>query len=428
VPDGAVVAQRDQREQPLVERRRGRGTPPQQRCRPRVERDEVRFHPGGDVADARVEPDRTRRAQRVPMPERVRRERDPAQPRDPPGGEHRAQRRERAARAHVAREPPREAGALGGGEVEQSAAEEQVRARAHRRAGARPRKAHPIGVVDVQAVREDRARTHQPQPVVDRQVASRGGKQARDPRDLVAVLGQVRLDPDVGVRARQLARARELPRRAARREARRDRAAEPAAPVPASDQRFGVRQTAFGVVAHRVRRVAIHQALAGDHSDAAARGRFEQGLRGREMGAAPDHRRGHAVARELVEEDVGLRRRVRRIREARLGGERVTLQPGQQPVGRPGDRVELHEVQVQVDEARRDHQRPPVLDGEPRVLRGERRVLARFDDRSGVDDHQRVVDALEPLAGAEAQQRRAKALHRERTRQRPGNPPWTPCT
>jgi hypothetical protein len=97
-------------------------------------------------------------------------------------------------------------------------------------------------------------------------------------------------------------------------------------------------------------------------------------VRGRE-----GQRRGHAVAQQLVEEDLGHRRRVGGLGEAALGGKGVVLQPWQQAVGRRADDVGLWEVDVHVHEARRQDAARPGASRPHRDASAPRDVGARVD-------------------------------------------------
>ena len=88
----------------------------------------------------------------------------------------------------------------------------------------------------------------------------------------------MRLHPNVRVFGRQRTRATQLRVAATRRKTRRDRIAQPVLAMPALDQRLGVNQALFGLVAHAIGRVPVHQALASDEPQLPLLRLFEQGV------------------------------------------------------------------------------------------------------------------------------------------------------
>ena len=88
--------------------------------------------------------------------------------------------------------------------------------------GGEPRE---VDVVEPDAVGEHGRRAQQAVAVVDVEIAAARGKELPHPRDLLLVLGDVRVHADVGMLARELARELELLRRGGRCESRRDRVA-----------------------------------------------------------------------------------------------------------------------------------------------------------------------------------------------------------
>ena len=133
--------------------------------------------------------------------------------------------------------------------------------------------------------------------------------------------------------------------------------------MPSADQRLGVEQALHRVVAHAVGRMPVLQHLAGDQAKAPALRFLHQRVHRRHVRGGEGERRGHAVARQLVQEKACHLGGMLRFMEARLVREGVVLQPGQQPVGGRADHVGLRVVDVQIDEARRDDAAGPVGDG-----------------------------------------------------------------
>ena len=135
-------------------------------------------------------------------------------------------------------------------------------------------------------------------------------------------------------------------------------------------------------------------------------------MRGRE-----GQRGGHAVAQQLVEEHLGHLARMRRRRRSGLVREGVVLQPGQQAFGWRADDVGLREMDVHVDEARRDdaarasaRRRHPGWRARHRAEgAGVQHALAA----GGVGpDHQQAVFVVERLAvGVESQKGGAVGFH-----------------
>jgi hypothetical protein len=278
-----------------------------------------------------------------------------------------------------------------------------------------------VVVVEVDAVRVHGALAHQPEAVVDLEVGTRMREQLARPGHLVLVLGDMRMDPGVGVLRRQFAGTAQLRVGARRREARRDGVAQAVDAVPLPDERLGVGQALRRLVAHAVGRMAVLQHLAGDHAQSAALGRCEEGLHRGDVRGREGQRRGHAVAQQLVEEDLGHRRRVGGLGEAALGGKGVVLQPWQQAVGRRADDVGLWEVDVHVHEARRQDAARPVRDGRIGMPRRHGDVGARVDHALaavgiGCDDQQAVFVELGTTGVVESQEGGAVgSFHRVRS-------------
>ena len=187
------------------------------------------------------------------------------------------------------------------------------------------------------AMRQHGAPADQPMMIVDVEIVLPLGKQLGRPFDLAAVLRDVGLHQHVRMLAPQRARRIELRRRAGAGKARRDGIEGAPAAVPARDQRLGVVVALLRGVAQLVRRVAVHQHLAGDDPHAAALGLGEQRIDRLRIDRAEHQRRGRAVAQELVAEHLRHRGRVRRILERHLGRKSVAVEPVEQLLAVGGD-------------------------------------------------------------------------------------------
>ncbi len=276
-------------------------------------------------------------------------------------------------------------------QIEQAAAQEQVGggAEGHRRAGFA--EALAFVVAQVHAVGEHRARADQAVVVVDVQVALALGEQLAHPFDLLAVLGEVGMHVEVRVFLEQLAGQRQLLRRAGRGEARGDGVVQAALAVPAFDQRLAVGVAGFGGVGQVVRRVAVHQYLAGDHPQVALFAGIEEGVHRFLVHTAEHQRGGGAVAQQFLEKHLGDFAGVRGVAEGALGGEGVGIEPVQQLLAVGSDHAGLRIVDMGVDETGRD-QRVRVLDhlgvgrqaGQQLGRGADLRDLAVLDDQQAV--------------------------------------------
>ncbi|MNX80041.1 hypothetical protein D3C86_1116900 [compost metagenome] len=211
-----------------------------------------------------------------------------------------------------------------------------------------------VVLVEVDRMAVERAGAQQAVAVVHVQVAARIREQLGHPFHLVAVLGHVGLDEGVRMGARQFAAGGQLRLGGGRREARRDGVGQPALVVPLRDQVGGVPRAALGRVAQEFGAVAVHQHLARDHAQVAVLARAEQRVCRRGVHRAPDHRRGGAVAQQLVGEELGHGARVGGLAEAAFLGEGVGVEPVQQARRRRRDDVGLRIVHVGVDETRHE--------------------------------------------------------------------------
>ena len=266
------------------------------------------------------------------------------------------ERGEAGAAADVAGQAVAEADAVGALVVEEAAAQEQVAGRADRRRGAGVAHQRAVVVVEVDAVRIDRALAHQAE-VLRRPPGScaPAGNSSRAQRTSSLFSATCDWIQTSGYCAASSPAPRNCASLQLGREARRDRVAQALASVPAPDQRLGVESdcsvssrtpsgewrscSTLPAIMRRPRALRrLHQRV--DRM----RVRGAEGQRGR-----------HAVAQQLVEEDSGhARRACAVVGKARLVREGVVLQPGQQALGGRADHVGLRKVHVQVDEARRE--------------------------------------------------------------------------
>ncbi|CAJ8478652.1 Uncharacterised protein [Burkholderia pseudomallei] len=311
---------------------------------------------------------------------------------------HRLEHRERCAAADVGRERDGHVPRVRALEIEQAAAEEQVRRRAVRGDRARFGEAPAVVVVEMDAVAVHGATAQQPVVIVDIEIAAPLGKQLGRPAELVEILRDVALDEHVRMKPGEHAARFELRVRRCRREARRERVRLPAVAVPAGDQLGAVVVARLRGVAQELGAVAVHQHLARDHPQAARLARAEQRVGRLLVHRAVDERRRRAAREQRIEEELGDVARMRGIGEAPLGRERVAVEPRQQARRRRGDHFGLRIVHVRVDEAGRD-QLVAHLDERRagREARGERRMGARRDDAPVLDDQQAVLVVRERI-------------------------------
>src|SRR6478672_7060707 len=102
-------------------------------------------------------------------------------------------------------------------------------------------------------------------------------KQAGDEGDLVAVLGDMRLQGQIRIFTPQRARRLELRRRARSGPARRDGIEQPPLSMPSLDQRLGLVVARLRGIAQSFGHVAVHHAFAGDEKQVALESLLEQG-------------------------------------------------------------------------------------------------------------------------------------------------------
>ena len=200
----------------------------------------------------------------------------------------------------------------------------------------------------------DGALAQQAEAVVDVQVTAAPREQLRDPGDLAAVLGHVAVHVSLGIFRGELTRLLQLGLARGRGKARRDGVAQPADALPTLDQRAAVRVAGLWRVEEDVRRIAIHQHLAGDHAQLAGSGGAKEGIDGLRMHRREHQRRGSSVAQQLVEEHLRNLRGMGGVRETRLDRKGVALQPLQQLFAVGRDHIRLRIVDMAVDETGQD--------------------------------------------------------------------------
>ena len=256
---------------------------------------------------------------------------------------------------------------------------------------------------------EHRALPAQAMVIVDVEIVGMIGEQSPDPGDLVRVLGDMGLHQALGMLAPQPAGHRELLRRTGARETRRDGVEQPAAAVPLRDQGLQLVVARLRRVAQPVGRVAIHQHLAGGQPQSELLRLLEQRVDRLRMNGAVDAARGDAVAQILLQEDAGDVAGKFLVGEFELGGIGVFVQPVEKlrAVGR--DHRRLREMDVAVDEARRDQRVLAIvadLDVGRQVAcdsigRAEMRDLAvgHHHDGVGFVDHRLFEPVAERIAG-----------------------------
>ena len=278
---------------------------------------------------------------------------------------------EAGAPAHVTGQSVAKSHPVGTRVVEKPAAQKKVTCRAD--GGHCTGVAHQgaVIVIKVDAVCIHGTIAHQAKVVVHAKVAARARKQLARPADFVQVLGHMRLDPHIGVTRRQLTRAAQLRRRAGGGKPRRDGVAQAVHTVPALDQRLGIDEALFGVVAHTIGRVAILQHLAGDQAQMLALRLGEQGIHRGGVRGGKSQRRGHAVAQQLCYKKLSYLRTVIGRCKAFFMRKCVVLQPGQQAVSGRTDHVRLREVDVHVHKPGRKDAPRQVGDRLVCVLRAE---------------------------------------------------------
>ena len=181
-----------------------------------------------------------------------------------------------------------------------------------------------------------------------------------DPRNLVLVLGHMRLNPDIRIARGQLAGTAQLGIGAGGGKARCDGIAQTALAMPVVDQCLAIEQAlhsrvhmaAGGMLVQQVQRgIAVHQAQAGYQAQA-ARLRFgKQGVDRGGVRSGKGQRGGHTIAQQLVDKKACGLSAVVDSSKALLFREGVVLQPGKQAAGRRADDIGLRIVHMQINKA-----------------------------------------------------------------------------
>ena len=248
------------------------------------------------------------------------------------------------------------------GVVEEAAAEKEVRGRAEDRHRPGLRQRAPLAPGQMDAMAEEAARAEQAVAFVDPEVILRLGVEGQGEVDLGPVLRQVGLDEGARRLGGQGLRHLHLRRGRGDREARRDRHMGAAPAVPGGEQ--GLRVVIGGLrgVAHPVGAVAVHHHLAADHPHSPRRGGGEIGLGRSGMRRAKGDTGRGALTQQLVEEGPGDARGMGRVGEPRFGREDIAVQPFEQLLAPGGHHLRLRQVDMGIDEARKQQVRAVVAE------------------------------------------------------------------
>ena len=199
-------------------------------------------------------------------------------------------------------------------------------------------------------MREHGARADQAEAVVCREVIRRPRKGAQHVRDLLRVLVQVGLKADVRIVAHQRLADLEHGFRRREGEARSHGVAQAIVPVKALDQRPALLVGALRGVAQRLRQQAVGKHQPAHDADSLGGGGLEQHRRGVVEMRAEDQRRGGSVTRQRVHKLAGDGAGVVRFPHADFLGQRVAVQPVEQPAAESADDAQLGEMNVRIDE------------------------------------------------------------------------------
>ena len=406
LPHGAVVAERHQHKQFVLEAARHLHAVRHRRRCAGIEHHQIGEGAAHDRADLGLQAERRRIAPSHQIERGERRQILAAQLHHLVGLGRRAQHRIGGAAADVGCQRDAHAGSGEPLVVEQAAADEQIRCRAEHRDRPGVAQQRDLGVLEMNAVSHQRARAEEAEAVIDRGVAGVVGEQPLDRGDLVEVLVEVGLHQDGRKFLQQRAELGELGFGRRDGKARGDGVALPAVAVPALDEIAAVGDRGRRRRQQARRTVAVHDRVAGDHALIALVGRGEQGFGRGRMRAAIRDRRGGAVAGELVEKERGVARRMGWIGEFLLLDESVLLQPLQELRAVGGDHLGLRKMNVRVDEARHDQRVGVAVDGDAgRKLRQQRRGIADRFDPAVTHDDETVVDVAVAVGVAGAARR-----------------------
>jgi hypothetical protein len=179
--------------------------------------------------------------------------------------------------------------------------------------------------------------------------------------------------------------------------------------VPFPDQRQRVVVTGPGAVAQPVRRIAVHQHLAGGEAQPERFRLLEQDIGRMRVHGAVDAARRDAVAQVLLQEGARNAARIGAIGELQLGRKGVALEPVEELGAVTRDHRRLWEMHVGVDEARGDQRilaevpdlragRQQRADARRRSEMGDAPIL-HGHDRIGLVDEGPLEPDLERIAG-----------------------------
>ena len=136
-----------------------------------------------------------------------------------------------------------------GVDIEQAAAEKEIRRRAKRHRGAGRRHPRAIRLIEMDAMSVDGALAQQAEAIVDVEIAAAPRKHVLDPCDFGAIFRHVRLQVDARMLIEQSPRQFELTLGRRRREARRHGVEKAIARMPLRDQLMRILVRRFGGVA-----------------------------------------------------------------------------------------------------------------------------------------------------------------------------------
>ncbi len=298
------------------------------------------------------------------------------------------EQRERRACADVGAQAQFYAMVCGLYEIEQPRAEEQVRGRAYRDARAGLRQSRAFTGRQVDAVREDRARADETEPVIGIEIVARAGETVEHGGAFPGVFGQMRVKQDVGVSCEQFAGQCQLLVGRGQRETGGDGVAQPALPAPFFDQHFGFGVRGFDGVLE-AGGAQVHQHFAADDPHVARLGRFEQRVDRVGVDGCENQCAGRAVTQQFVTEVARNVTRMRGIGEGRFSGEDVPFQPVEELFAISRDAVHLRVVDMRIDEAGHD-QAGQMFDRHIGEAGREIGIGAARDDDAVFDDQQTV--------------------------------------
>ena len=246
---------------------------------------------------------------------------------------HGVERAEAGAASHVACQTVLQVVRLCQFKIEKTAVQKQIAGGAYR-SGCTPL-GHQVAVtgIQMQAVGVDRTFAQQTHVLVNPQIAARLREQVGHPLDFIGVLRHMGLHPDAGVARSQLACTAQLRLAGGGCKTRRDGVAQAIHTVPSRYQRFGFIQALLGAhVAQSVGAVAVLQHTATEHAQLSTLRLLEKRIHRGGVGGGKGQGRGHAVAQQFIEKEVGDFMRMGRVGKACFLREGVVVQPRQEAI------------------------------------------------------------------------------------------------